>query len=141
MTRLVCDVIAEPSAISALTEQVTDFLGKAGVDERCAHHIAIALDEVLTNVATHGGAPLTSASVSVEVHADRVSAEVLDHGAPFDPRQARDPNPAVAPVDRPVGGLGLMLVRQVVCELGYERRGDRNWTRFSMARAGRPTGA
>ena len=140
MTRLVRDVIAESSAISALTEQAMDFLGKAGVDERCAHHVALMLDEILTNVATHGGAPLTSVNVSVEVHADRVSAEILDFGAPFDPRGARDPDPAVAPVDRPAGGLGLMLVRQVGCELDYKRRGDRNWTRFSMAR-GQPTGA
>ena len=136
MNRLACEVVAEPAAISALAKRIMDFLTGAGVDERCAHHVALVLDEALTNVATHGGAAMTPATVRIEVHADRVSAEILDAGAAFDPRQARDPDPAVAPVDRPVGGLGLMLARRLTCELDYERRGDRNWTRFSVGRPG-----
>jgi serine/threonine-protein kinase RsbW len=138
VTRLACEAAVEPAAISALTDRVMEFLAQAGVDARCAHHVALMLDELLTNVATHGGGALTPAHVCVEVHGDRVSAEVLDSGAPFDPRNAREPDPAVAPADRPIGGLGLMLVRRLGCELDYERRADRNWTKFSMARAGRP---
>jgi serine/threonine-protein kinase RsbW len=134
MTQFVRDVIPEPTAISALTERTTDFLTDAGVDGRCAHHVALMLDEMLTNVATHGGGAALPASVRVEVRADRVSAEIIDSGAAFDPRAPKEPDLGVAAEDRQVGGVGLVLVRRIACDLDYERRGDRNWTTFSVAR-------
>jgi serine/threonine-protein kinase RsbW len=134
MTHFACDVMPEPNAISALTARTMDFLAGAGVDGRCAHHVAMMLDEMLTNVAGHGGNTAQPASIRVEVRPDRVSTEILDAGAAFDPRTVTAPDIGAAAEDRQVGGLGLMLVQRLACELGYERRGERNWTTFSVAR-------
>jgi anti-sigma regulatory factor (Ser/Thr protein kinase) len=134
MRHFVGDVVAEPIAISDLSARAMGFLADAGVEARCAHHVALMLDEILTNVATHGGSPATPASVRVEVLADLVSAEILDAGAAFDPRGGQDPDLAACAADRPLGGVGLMLVRRIARELAYERRGSRNWTMFSVAR-------
>ena len=128
-------VPTEPSAISVLTERAAAYLAESGVDQRAVHHVALVLDELLTNVATHGGAMEEPASVRLVVSPDRVMGEVVDCGSTFDPRQHRDVDVSTSIEDRPVGGLGLLLLRRVTERLDYERVGDRNRTTFWICRA------
>jgi anti-sigma regulatory factor (Ser/Thr protein kinase) len=122
-------------AISALTEEATDFLAAHGVDARAAHHVALVLDEMLTNLATHGGAADQTVAVSISIEPERVRGEIVDGGPPFDPRATADPDVTLAIADRPVGGLGLLLVRRLTSALDYARRDDRNCTTFWVPRA------
>lgn len=129
------EIPAEPIAISGLTEQAMDYLGAAGVDARATHHVALVIDEMLTNVASHGEAPGGTVRVQIEILPDRVKAEILDPGLPFDPRTAPEPDLETDVENRAIGGVGLLLVRTMTCELDYERSGDRNRTRFAVPRA------
>ena len=134
MADFAAELTARQDAISALTERVATFLADSGVDARAAHHMALVLDELLTNVATHGGAIEAPISVSLTISPDRVAAEVVDGGAMFDPRVARNRDVSARVEERPVGGLGLLLVHRVTEGLAYERAGDRNRTTFSIRR-------
>jgi serine/threonine-protein kinase RsbW len=129
------EIPAEPIAISTLTEQAMDYLGAAGVDARATHHVALVIDEMLTNVTTHGAAPGGKVRVHIEILPDRVKAEILDPGLPFDPRTAPEPDLETDEENRAVGGVGLHLVRTMTCELDYERSGNCNRTRFAVPRA------
>ena len=133
MADFAAELTATQDAISALTERAAAFLAESGVDARAAHHMALVLDELLTNVAAYGGAQ-APVSVSMTVSPERVTAEVLDGGAMFDPRVERDLDVSAGAEDRPVGGLGLLLVHRVTEGLAYERAGDRNRTTFSICR-------
>jgi serine/threonine-protein kinase RsbW len=133
MADFAAELIAKQDAISALTERAAAFLGQSGVDARAAHHMALVLDELLTNVATYGGAA-AAVSVSLTISPDRVTAEVMDGGAMFDPRVARNPDVTAGAQERPLGGLGLLLVQRMTEGLAYERAGDRNRTTFSICR-------
>jgi serine/threonine-protein kinase RsbW len=133
MADFAAELTATPDAISALTERATAFLAESGVDARAAHHVALVLDELLTNLAAYGGAE-AAVSVSMTVSPERVTAEVLDGGAIFDPRVERTLDLSAGTEDRPVGGLGLWLVHRVTEGLAYERVGDRNRTTFSICR-------
>jgi anti-sigma regulatory factor (Ser/Thr protein kinase) len=133
MADFVADVMPEPEAISDLTERAQTFLAESGVDARAAHHVAMVLDELLTNVASHG-AGTAAASVRLAVGKDRVNAEVTDCGMPFDPRHAPNIDVSAPVADRPIGGLGLLLVHRVTEGLDYKRVGDRNHTNFSVRR-------
>jgi serine/threonine-protein kinase RsbW len=134
MANFTAELTAKQDAIADLTERVAAFLADSGVDARAAHHVALVLDELLTNVAVHGGAIAAAASVSLTVSPDRVSAVVTDDGVMFDPRIARDVDVTASVEERLVGGLGLLLVQQVTEGLAYERQGDRNRTSFSIGR-------
>jgi serine/threonine-protein kinase RsbW len=134
MADFVAELTARTDAISSLTERVTAFLAQAGVDGRAAHHVALVLDELLTNVAIHGGAPEATVSVSVTVSPARVTGEVVDSGKMFDPGRRRDADLAADAGERAVGGLGLLLVRRLTESLAYERLGERNRTTFSIGR-------
>jgi anti-sigma regulatory factor (Ser/Thr protein kinase) len=134
MADFVADVVAEPDAISALSERAAAFLAGEGVDARATHHVALVIDELLTNVATHGAGAKTPARVRLTVWPDRVHAQVSDYGAQFDPRTAQNIDLSAAAEDRPIGGLGLFLIHRVTEGLDYERDGDCNRTSFSIRR-------
>jgi serine/threonine-protein kinase RsbW len=134
MVRFVADIVAEPDAISALTERAQEFLAASGVDARAAHHVALVLDELLTNAASYNTNEKIAAAVQRFVQHDRVEAEVVDRGAEFDPRRRRNIDIAAGISDRRIGGLGLLLVQRVTEDLDYERIGDRNCTTFRIRR-------
>jgi serine/threonine-protein kinase RsbW len=135
MTRFTVDIAPSPEAIGQLTDDVSDFLHGAGVDARAVHHVALVIDEILTNVATHGGCPDAPATVALEVQADRISGSIGDFGKPFDPRTAPEPDLGVPLEERRIGGLGLHLVRQLTSALEYRSDGKQNWTTFCIPRA------
>jgi anti-sigma regulatory factor (Ser/Thr protein kinase) len=68
------------------------------------------------------------------VEPDKVIGEIVDGGPPFDPGLAPDPAFDLALDDRPIGGLGLYLVRKLSSTLEYTRRNDENHTSFAISR-------
>jgi serine/threonine-protein kinase RsbW len=128
-------LLAQPAAISELTDTVMEYLVAEGVDARAAHHVALAFDELLTNLGSHGNSADKPATVRVFVEPDRVKAEVVDSGPAFDIRTAPDPDLSQDIEDRAVGGLGLFLIRQFASEIGYDRRDGMNRTTFAIKRS------
>jgi anti-sigma regulatory factor (Ser/Thr protein kinase) len=104
------------------------------VDTRAAHHVALACDELLTNLGSHGNSADKPATVRISVEPDMVKAEILDSGPAFDIRTAPDPDLSRSVEDRQVGGLGLFLIRQFAREIGYDRRDGINRTTFAVKR-------
>jgi anti-sigma regulatory factor (Ser/Thr protein kinase) len=133
-TRFETSTLATAAAISELTDRVMAFLDAQGVDIRATHHTALVLDEILTNLGTHGACAGSTAMVAVVVEPERVTGQIVDAGPPFDPRQARDPALDLVLADRPIGGLGLYLVRKLSATLEYARRNDQNCTTFAISR-------
>jgi len=134
MADFVADLIAEPEAVSRLTEQAAKFLAANGVDAHATHHVALVLDELLVNVSSHSATGKAPASVRLTVRPDRVDAQVSDCGAKFDPRCPPNIDVTATVEDRPIGGLGLFLVQRVTDGLEYERVDERNQTTFWIRR-------
>jgi serine/threonine-protein kinase RsbW len=119
-------VLATPEAISELTDKVLAFLTEQHVDARAAHHVALAVEELVMNLGTHGNCRDQPA---------QIKGEIADTGPPFDPRQLPDPNINAPLEERPIGGLGLYFVRRLSRSFDYKRRKGRNVTTFSIARS------
>ena len=126
--------------LARLVDAVEAFAGRNGLDPTTAGQLALALDEIFTNAITYGGLP-DDAAVEVELRLDGadVVAAVSDPGPAFDPLD----DAVVATVDtgapveeRPVGGLGLFIVRNLARELAYSRDGGRNRLTLRFARPG-----
>ena len=91
--------------------------------------INLVLDEVVTNVIDHGfkglhGKPEIRLTMTLE--GDELTILVEDNGQAFDPLQAAAPDLDLPLEDRPVGGLGIHIVRSVMNTVEYDRRGGRN---------------
>jgi anti-sigma regulatory factor (Ser/Thr protein kinase) len=135
MTTFEAQARAQVAEISALGIKVEDFLQSAGVDARARYHVAMLLEELMSNLGSHGGAPEAPANVRIAVDPASVRVELRDHGAPFDPRSAPQPDLSTRIEERQIGGLGLLLLRKFARDIAYERSGAQNRTQFSVPRA------
>ena len=96
-----------------------------------AMRVELGLEEVFINVVTHGlvGADPEAARVTVDLClADgRLELAIEDPGPPFDPLHLGVPVDTTSGMEtRHLGGLGIHLVRTLLDDVRYERRGDRN---------------
>ena len=90
-----------------------------------ASAVELCLDEVVTNIAMHGGS--AAGDIAIEIDHDAVAfiACIEDGGPPFDPTAEKQPLPQSLD-EAKIGGLGLVLVRRLSTEMRYERIGGRN---------------
>lgn len=125
-----------------------DFAGECGIPADEISRLLVILDEVFSNIVRHGydGAGLDGiiAAGTIVVHlsfADRrLGIEVSDDARPFDPLAAAEPDLDTPASQRPLGGLGIHLVRSLADEARYARRGRYNrlvlFRRIPPSRAG-----
>jgi anti-sigma regulatory factor (Ser/Thr protein kinase) len=90
--------------------------------------ICLALEEAVSNVMLYAYPETTSGQVLVE--ADKTSNQVVftitDSGIPFDPTEQQEPDITLSAEERPIGGLGIFLVRKIMDSIRYERKDDKN---------------
>jgi sigma-B regulation protein RsbU (phosphoserine phosphatase) len=61
-----------------------------------------------------------------ELSSDRLALTITDDGRPFNPFTSAAPDTTVAMEERQMGGLGIHLVRNMMDEVSYRRRTDKN---------------
>lgn len=120
-----------PNRLSIIGETADDiaiFLRDRGVPERAIQHLALSLDEAMTNTIAYawptGGEH--ELMLVLEVAEGRVIAVVSDDGIAFDPLEVPPPDLESSLEDRPVGGLGVHFMKTLMDEVTYRREGDRN---------------
>ena len=119
-------------AIERAASLLTAFAARHGVPRRPVTDLAIAIDELVSNVAKYGTRPDAAPSVSLafRVRPGAIEVEIADSGPPFDPLGAAAPDVHGALEERPIGGLGLHLVRKLADESRYERKDGLNVVRL-----------
>lgn len=78
-----------------------------------------ALNEHLQNVVDHSGA--RTASLRLQIRDGAVHVTVFDDGDDFDPLTASEPDLVGDPDARPIGGLGVHMMRKLTDSLAYRR--------------------
>ena len=134
MTAFATSALATPEAISRTIDDVMDFLQRQNVDARATHHVALVIEEMLANLGSHGACRDMPARITINVEPMRVKGEIVDRGPAFDPRTAPEPDLGPLADNRPVGGLGLHLVRQF-STLEYSYQNGENRMTFYVTRA------
>ena len=64
--------------------------------------------------------------IRTELAADRLVVTISDDGIPFNPLGAGTPDTGLPLETRALGGMGIHLVRNLVDDVAYQRRIDRN---------------
>jgi anti-anti-sigma factor len=98
------------------------------------------LDDALGNLVTYAPDHRPIA-VRVELDQAQVVVVVADHAAPFDPLVVAAPDTSAAAQERPIGGLGIHLMRTLMSDVQYGRDGDRNVLRLTLKLTGVSDGA
>ena len=93
-----------------------------------ALNLNLALEEVVSNVMLYAYPPGSSGLVEVEaiVRDGNMDFIVTDAGIPFDPTSVGRPDLTLGVNERPVGGLGIYLVRTIMDQVSYARVDGKN---------------
>ncbi len=90
--------------------------------------VRLALDEVVSNIIHHGHGDRSDHVITVELRLtrDALRVEVVDDAAAFNMLESVPPDLETPPSQRPVGGLGIHLVKHLIDDIAYERRRGNN---------------
>jgi anti-sigma regulatory factor (Ser/Thr protein kinase) len=90
--------------------------------------ITLSLDEVITNVISYGYDDHGEHLINVTLRSGKgvIEVSVEDDGKPFNPLEFSTPDLKCPLDERPIGGLGIYLVKTYMNELEYERVGGKN---------------
>jgi anti-sigma regulatory factor (Ser/Thr protein kinase) len=119
--------------IAPTLDRVEAFLEVRGATPAVSFRFRLALDELLTNVISHA-LPADQPHeiiVDVSVVGSTAVCELSDPGAPFDPLARPTPDLDADLDARPIGGLGIHLVRQSIPDVSYRRENGRNIMRLA----------
>jgi serine/threonine-protein kinase RsbW len=119
---------ADLGEVARVNAALAEFADAHAVPASIRRSMNVALDELLTNTLSYGfpGREIGEMTIEVELGTDRLSVTVTDDGGPFDPLGMDAPDTAPSVEERPIGGLGIHLVRRMMDEVSYHRRADRN---------------
>ena len=88
----------------------------------------LAIEEAVVNVMEYAYPKGTKGYVSIEAvaNAERLKFIISDSGTPFDPTAKGEVDITLSAEERPIGGLGIHMVRQIMDSINYERTDGKN---------------
>jgi anti-anti-sigma factor len=117
----------ELSELKNVSATLAQFLEAHTVPKRAAYAVSLAVDELIVNVMRYAYVDDEVHVIELEllIQGDQVILRIVDDGRPFDPRTG--PSLDLHAEERQVGGLGLLLVLDMVDVLKYQRLEEKNW--------------
>jgi len=124
------------TALPPLMTTVNRFLDQHTVPREAIFRINLAIEEIVTNIIKYGydDTDFHAIKVFLALFPDTIRLQLEDDGHPFDPLQAPEPDIHVPLDQRKVGGLGLLLVRDIVGRIAYRRENAPNILEMDIAR-------
>ena len=122
----------QPGERASVVRGLEEFFREKELPRDIANAADLALEEHLTNVLSYAyepGAPHRIV-VGLKVEGGWLCVDVEDDGKAFDPLTAPPADTSVPLADKPIGGLGVHLMRQFMDELSYARERGRNMLRM-----------
>jgi len=111
--------------LAAFVDEVCE---AAGFDMSLTMSMQLAIEEAVVNVMNYAYPPGTQGHVTIDATAGegRLEVVITDSGVAFDPTLKADADTTLSAEQRPIGGLGIHLVRHIMDEIAYERRDGKN---------------
>ena len=115
---------------------VNSQLEECGCSRKARFQMDIAVEEIFVNIADYGYPGKTGMAI-IRVDADDdphyVTVTFRDHGVPFDPLAKPDPDITLPPETRPIGGLGVYMVKKSMDDVQYEYKDGDNIFRIKKS--------
>ena len=98
------------------------------VPRKIVYAVNLSVDELLTNIITHGyrDSDTHEIGLAVRLSDNEIIVEIDSDGIPFDPTAGEMPDLRARLQERPIGGLGIPFVRELMDRFTYRRENGRN---------------
>ena len=116
------------NTIPQLNEYIDSVCEDMGLDMATSMSLNLALEEAVVNVMNYAYPKGTKGTVNIETIADntQITFIISDSGKFFDPTAKEEVDTTLSAEERPIGGLGIHLIRQIMNHVVYERKDDKN---------------
>ena len=112
--------------------QLNDFVDHVAqqlqLNKSVQQQLKLAVEEAVVNVMQYAYPLGTTGDIDVDALSDGELLKIVisDRGKAFDPTQAAKADTTLAVDERPIGGLGILLVRELMDSINYERIDSKN---------------
>jgi len=124
---------ATTASLRAAIEFIRTGAREASLPEERIGELDLLIEEIFMNVCCHaypdGKQGVAAFTYSVPAPGE-LRVEVADQGAEFNPLAAPPPDLNLSLESRPIGGLGISLVKALSPSIAYRR--DRDWNRLTF---------
>ena len=112
--------------LAKLLDVLNEELERAGCDIDTQYELDIAVEEIYVNIADYAyGGSTGPVSIKLDI-GDGAVITFADEGVPFDPLKREDPDITLPGNKRPIGGLGIFLVKKSMDEMIYRYEEGKN---------------
>lgn len=109
--------------VKELNAFVKQVMARLGIGPSLAKQFQLAVEEAVVNVMDYAYPAGVTGDINIHVSSDGHNLQFIikDAGAAFDPTEKEKADTTLSVEDRPVGGLGILLVRELMDSINYER--------------------
>ena len=118
----------ELDELERVSGDLDSFLERNGVPGDTVFHVHFVIEEMVSNVIKYAFSDSATHEISLEISAGDEGLDIIieDDGIEFDPLSVPEKKTDLPLHEREIGGLGIHLVRKMVKDMSYVRRGGRN---------------
>lgn len=116
------------SEVSRLEPFIEDIGEELELSPDVVYNLNLALEEAVSNIILYAYPGQTGKDIKVQAHTEGHSLllTLTDAGIPFDPTKVKNADVTLSAEERPIGGLGIFLIKSLMNEMRYEYKDGKN---------------
>lgn len=125
----ILQIPAQVEYLDQVLKFIKDELAEIGCTKKAIFQMEIAVEEIFVNIAHYAyGKDSGIATIGVETSKDPNIAKVVfsDCGKPYNPLSRPDPDISLSCAERPIGGLGIYMVKKSMDAVKYDHENGKN---------------
>ena len=114
--------------LTSLSEKIDKMAEEWELSQALAMNINLVVEEAVTNIIFYAfkDNDKHEIRISVSLNESMLVIKITDSGVPFNPLLQQQPDINLPVEERPVGGLGIFLISQIMDEMNYTRQKNQN---------------
>ena len=114
--------------LSMMNEFLEEAGEELGLSTAFMMSLNLVMEEAVSNIIFYAykGDVEDAVDISLVREGGELIVTLIDHGIAFDPTLRKDPDITLSAEDRPIGGLGIFLIKKIMDEVSYQRVDERN---------------
>ena len=111
--------------LSMMNEFLEEAGEELGLSTAFMMSLNLVMEEAVSNIIFYAYKGDVEDAVDISLVRELI-VTLIDHGIAFDPTLRKDPDITLSAEDRPIGGLGIFLIKKIMDEVSYQRVDERN---------------